>query len=322
MRYYDLTLSEPASGGKQGRVVKQWQTHPGGKFNPGAQNILFDMLVMPFNTFAGNSTITIEGISLDDLRQAQKFTGLQFVLKGGMAAGLPLANPKQAGVIATGTVWQSWGNWHGTEMTLDLVITPTEIYIDEPGNVVINWQKGTPINAALQSSISTAYPNARVNIQIDPGMKLDFDCIGSYSSIIDLLPPLEAAAQQIGKNIYCVYQAGEFLFYDDTYKPAPVQIDFVDLIGQPTWIGVNTMQVMTVLRADIPVGAQIKMPSGFQNIPGLIQNTQAAFPSSNKYQSAFQGTFQVIENRAIGDYRTPDGQSWASIFNCVVNSSA
>ena len=38
----------------------------------------------------------------------------------------------------------------------DLVITPTEIYIDEPGNLVINWQKGTPIKTALENSIKTA----------------------------------------------------------------------------------------------------------------------------------------------------------------------
>jgi len=319
VRYYEIILSEPTPDGKQGRIVKQWQSHPGGKYDPGAQNIMFDMLVMPFGVFAGNSTITIEGISLNDLQQAQKFTGLQFSLKAGMAQGLPLANPRQAGLIATGTVWQSWGNWQGTEMTLDLVITPTEIYIDEPGNVVINWMKGSPLKSALETSIKTAYPRAKINVQIDPNMILDFDCVGSYASIIDLMPTLEAAAAQVGKNIYSVYQAGTILIYDDTYKPSPISIDFVDLVGQPTWIATNTMQVTTVLRADIYVGAQIKMPAKFQNIPGLIQTAQDSYPSSNKYSSAFQGTFQVLENRAVGNFRTPDGQSWVSIFNCVVS---
>jgi hypothetical protein len=319
VRYYEIILSEPTKDGKQGRIVKQWQSHPGGKYDPGAQNIMFDSFVMPFDTFYGNSTITIEGISLDDLKQSQKFTGLQFSLKAGMAQGLPLANPRQAGLIATGTVLQSWGNWQGTEMTLDLVITPTEIWVDQPGNLVLNWMKGTPIKSALETSIHTAYPRAKIDVQVDPNMLLDFDCVGSYSSIISLMPVLKSAAAQIGKNIYSVYQAGTFLFFDDTYKPKPIPIDFVDLVGQPTWIATNTMQVTTVLRADIYMGAQIKMPAKFQNIPGLIQTTQDSWPSSNKYDSAFKGTFQVLDNRSVGNFRSPDGQSWVSIFNCVVS---
>lgn len=322
MRYYEITLSEPTPDGKQGRVVKKWQSHPSGKYDPGAQNIIFDVLTMPFGTFAGNSTITIEGISLSDLRQATQFTGLQFVMKAGMAKGLPLANPKQAGLIATGTVWQSWANWQGTEMALDLVITPTEIYIDEPGNLVINWQKGTPIKTALENSIKTAYPKASIDIKIDPSFVLDFDCVGSYASIIDLMPILEMAATQVGRNIYSVYQGGKILFYDDTYKPSPISIEFIDLIGQPSWIGVNTMQLSTVLRADVFIGAQIKMPKGYASTPGLVVSAAAAFPSSNKYESAFKGTFQVIESRAAGNFRSSDGQAWMSIFNCVITGNA
>jgi hypothetical protein len=50
--------------------------------------------------------------------------------------------------------------------------------------------------------------------------------------------------------------------FDKTYQPSSIAIQFTDLIGQPTWIEPNTMQVKTVMRADLQVGSIITMPQG------------------------------------------------------------
>lgn len=320
MRYYDLTLSTQATAGAAYRVVKQWTSHPNGKYDPGAQNIEFDMPITPFTTPSGNSTIIIEGISLSDLQQDRQFTGLNLELKAGMGSGLALSNPLQAGTIATGTVWQSFGNWQGTEMALSLIITPSEIYIDSPGNVILNWRKGTKLSTALKQTFATAYPNNKVVMNISDTLVANQDVIGMYASVSDLAQPVADITGHMGHRVFITYHAGNFLIFDDTYKPAPIEIQFVDLVGQPTWIDVNIMQVKLIMRSDISVGARIKMPKGLQNAPGLVLTTGTSLPSSVKYKSAFQGEFQIVEARQVGNFRTPDGTSWVTILNCAVTN--
>lgn len=313
MRYYDLLLTTSA-----GALVKRWTSHPAGKFDSASQNIEFDMLVTPFTTPSGNSTIIIEGVSLSDLQQDKQFTGLNLELKAGMGKGLPLSNPLQAGTIATGQVWQSFGNWQGTEMALSLIVTPSEIYIDSPGNVVLNWRKGTKLSTALAQTFATAYPNTKLVMNISDTLVANQDVIGMYASVTDLAKPILDVTEHMGHSVFITYHAGSFLVFDDTYQAAPIEIQFVDLVGQPSWIDVNIMQVKLIMRSDIAVGSRITMPKGFQNAPGLILTTGTSLPSSVKYKSAFQGQFQVIEARQVGNFRTPDGASWVTILNCAV----
>ncbi len=103
MRYYDITLTPQGSS----TPIKEWTSHPNGNYNPSAQEIEFDILTAPFGTPVGAQAITIYGISLQDLTNAQQFAGMSITISAGMKAGLPLANPKQSGVILVGTVWQA-----------------------------------------------------------------------------------------------------------------------------------------------------------------------------------------------------------------------
>lgn len=43
-------------------------------------------------------------------------------------------------------------------------------------------------------------------------------------------------------------------------KQNPIQIEFTDLVGQPTWIAFGVMSVVCVMRADIQTGDHILMP--------------------------------------------------------------
>ncbi|WP_293600719.1 hypothetical protein [Polynucleobacter sp. 39-46-10] len=315
MRFYDLTVTD------NGRIVKQWRSHPNGIYDPGAQNIEFDMIVTPSSTPSGGQIITIEGVSLNDLQQAQKYTGLTFVLSAGMAAGLPLANKSQQGIISGGFIFQSFGNWEGTEMTLTFFVYPSEYYFNNPANFTLNWIKNTPFSDALKQTIGGVYKKSKININISGDLKLPYDCVGFYGTLDDLAQFVLQISTEMNHPVYIVPQANEINIFDDTYKPDPVPIAFTDLIGQPTWISPNVMQVKTVLRADIISGSYINMPEKFQNIPGLISTRTDSMPSSMKYNSAFLGKFYVIEMRHIGNYRSPDGSGWATIMNCAVEGT-
>jgi hypothetical protein len=314
-RYYDLVLTNSAS---PAQVIEEWASHPKGVFDPGALNIQFDILITPYDTPSGGQTITVEGISLSDLQQGTEYAGLNFSLKAGMAKGLPLANPTQAGLIAYGFIFQSFAKWVGTEMNLNFVVYPGAYTINQPGNLVLNWTAGTPLSSAIRQTLSTAYPGIPININISPNLVLDYDQVGYYANLNNLAQTVSSISQGLGHQVYITFQNGALNVFDDTYKPTPIQIQFTDLIGQPMWIQSQIMQVALVMRADIQVGSYITMPKGFQNLPNFINTAGASLPSSFKYKSAFQGNFQVVEMRQLGDYRAADGQQWVTIINCAV----
>ncbi|MDE3023863.1 MAG: hypothetical protein KGI54_18760, partial [Pseudomonadota bacterium] len=110
---------------------------------------------------------------------------------------------------------------------------------------------------------------------------------------------------------------GTLTAYDYSTIPNPVQLSFSDMVGQPTWIGNDIMQVKVVMRADINVGRLIEMPKGLQGTPGIVLTSEASSPSFYKYKSLFQGKFYVQSMRHIGNFRSSDGASWVTVMNCV-----
>ncbi|WP_244126833.1 hypothetical protein [Burkholderia gladioli] len=318
MRYYDISIT-PAGSTKP---FRQWTSHPNGTFDPGALNVEFDIPVAAYGAPLGGQSVLIEGVPLADLLQAQQFAGMNFSMKGGMKAGLPLANPKQAGPLVGGQIFQSFGNWEGTEMTLDLVLNPGVYTLDQPGNIVLNWKAGSALAQALQQTFSVAYPSMSVSINISNELVQSHDEVHRCSTLEELAQLLQDITKGsfFGagyEGVQLSIQAGQITVWDDTYEPNTVQLAFTDFIGQPTWIEPNVMQVKLVLRADIQLGTTLKMPQGLQSTPGIVLTSAASLPSSLKYKSAFQGSFSVIEQRHIGNFRAPDGASWATVINCT-----
>lgn len=316
MRYYDLNIAPV--GAKV--PFRRWTSHPNGVFDPGALNVEFDMPLSTYDTPMGMQTITVHGISLQDLTNAQQFVGMQIVMKAGMQAGLPLANPKQAGTILVGQVFQSFGNWEGTEMTLDFVVTASIYGPTSPGNLVLNWTAGMELSTALLNCFAVAYPTYPTVINISSNLVAPEDHKGFYTSLDSLASWLrQYTSDQLLNTVYIAIQGGKIQIFDSLYSPPPTQLAFADMIGQPTWIAPNIMQVKTVMRADMVLGGILKMPQGLQNQPGIVLTSAKSYPSNEKYQSAFQGTFKIIQLRQVGNFRTPDGASWATILNCSVN---
>ena len=318
-RYYSLELTPSGAT----TPIRTWTSHPNGVYDPAALQIEYDALVGPYGTPSGGSTITLHGIPLQDLTQAQQFAGMTLELKAGMKAGLPLVNPAQAGTILKGQVFQSFGNWQGIEQTLDFVVIPSAYTTDNPGNFVLTWRAGMSLSDALLQTLDVAYPDTPISINIGS------DLVQSYDEI-HVCGTLDELSQLVGDITEGVFddrvqigiQGGQIVVWDSTYSPGPIQINFTDLIGQPTWIGINTMQIKTVARADLQMGGIIRMPKGLQNAPGFVTTTQAAtLPAGVKYKTTFQDNFSVLELRQIGNFRAPDAAQWATIINCVVQAN-
>ncbi|MDE2469453.1 MAG: hypothetical protein KGL35_12080, partial [Bradyrhizobium sp.] len=165
---------------QSGKLVKEWTSHPGGVFDPHALNITFDVPVTLGGSPVHQPTIIVEGVSLQDITNAQQYSGTvqngqivggtNLVLRGGMQAGLPLANPDQAGLLVQGTVFQSWGNWIGTDMALTLLIVPTIYRYNAPGNIVFTWNVGQTLQAALQQTLGIAFPNTKVTYRLSDSL--------------------------------------------------------------------------------------------------------------------------------------------------------
>jgi hypothetical protein len=282
--------------------------------------IEFDAFVYGSDQPAGGTTITLHGVSLSSLQQAQQFANGTLILKGGMGKGLPLTNPAQSGVLFSGSIQQSFGNWTGTEMTLTFVVYASDKTLDVPGAFVLNWPSGTPLSKSISNTLSSVFGSVKQNIQISSSLVLPNNEIGFYSTLEQYSSAIMALTTGfLGVDypgVSIAFNAGVFEVSDQTITPTPTTLVFTDLMGQPAWLAVKTMQVKTVLRADLQIYNTIKMPVGLQNAPGIVNTAAESQPSYNKYQSTFQGVFGIRSVRHVGNLRDPSGDSWVSIFNC------
>ncbi len=315
MRYYALIVSNPA-----GQTMAQWSSQNNGAFDPGAHQIEFDIPIAAFATPLGAASIKLWGPKLKDIAQVSDFNGMDLRLYGGMTNGLPLANPAQQGELIRGTIWQAYGNWIGTEMTLDFVVNASGVSLDKPGNIVLNWTAGTPLASAIAQTLTTAFPTLKQQINISPNLILAHDEKGYWPTLEGFAQFLENVTVGLFGNTYIGVQValrqGTFVVYDGSSQTNPIQIAFTDLVGQPTWVGQQLCQITTVMRGDIQVGNYIKLPTGF--IAGVgsvvtLPNTTTQYGD----RSAFQGTLFVQEMRHTGSFRDPDGRSWVTTMNCA-----
>lgn len=314
-RYYEMVITPKGST----TPFRTYTSHPNNIYDPAALNIEYDALVGPYGTPSGASTVTVYGIPLQDLTQAQQFAGMTLELKSGMRAGLPLVNPAQAGTILKGTIFQSFGNWEGVDQTLDFVVIPGIYTVDNPGNILLDWSAGMSLADALKQTFAIAYPGFAVSMNISGDLVQNHDephICGTLDQLAQIVGDITEGV--FDNRVTIGIQAGQIIVYDGTYKPGPVQLNFNDFVGQPTWIGVNTIQTKMVARADLQMGAIVKMPQGLQNAPGYIKTNSGAYPSSIKYQTTFQNNFIISELRQIGNFRSSDAAQWSTIANCIV----
>jgi len=351
MRYYSIKITNPSDGslisapGFAGLLGNSsYTSFVNGQTLPGALNVEIDCPIIDAATSQGFALLRIWGISLAEIAQANNLINKNITVFAGMQRGLPLANPAQSGQITSGFIYQCFGNWIGTDMTLDFVISPGSASGTNPGgigtlaapkNFTLNWQGGAPLGPALQNCLQTAFPGYTVNVNINSGIvRPSGDSpVGFYSTLEQLAQDVRTMSKSIIKTTG--YAGVRIVLYGTTINVADsassstsssssassstssssssnsTAIAFQDLIGQPTWIESPNIQLKTVMRADLKIWSKITLPQT------LIQNTSQANSNIVNQKVNFQGGFYVVSLRHVGNFRQPSADAWVSIIEAA-----
>jgi hypothetical protein len=320
MRYYSLVITD-----QNGNLVRSAALAPlgapatytsfvNGQSLANALNIELDISSVPYSTPIGAGLVRVWGIGLGEIAQASNLNGFNISVYGGMQKGLPLANPAQSGLLMEGSIQQAFGNWIGTSQTLDLILQPFVGEVAAPKNLVFNWVAGTPLADAIATTLAAAFPGYTIEVAISANLVINYTQPGYYQSLFQFASFINGLSASViggdytGVNI--VITGTTVRVYDSTVPKPTIQVAFQDLIGQPTWIDALTIQAKCVMRADIAVGDMIKLPP-------TLATSSAQSLSQFRNQSAFQGTFQVVQVRHAGNFRQPDAASWVTVINAV-----
>lgn len=357
MRFYQIEITDP-NGGASPIIFTSWVQNPtfpssafGARSDLGALNVNFDLQVVPYSTPRGASMIEIWGIDLATISQANDLNNRLIKVSAGFKPGLPLAtfaSRNQSGPILSGFILQAFGNWIGTNMTLNLVVSPGEPPAQAPGppasarqssiapairpptgtlfqpiNGVFDMPAGMPVSTAIRNFLTTALPSFTIrSININPDFTLPGDQRGVYRTLsqfnewINRFSRIEAnRALYSGINIR-IEPGNQIVVYDNSGTSTNVEISFVDLIGQPTWIEPFTIQFKCPMRADLQVGYTVTMPPGYYSILPNQPGGPGIMP--NRSRTAQQGKTTIKELRHVGNFRQPDANSWVTVATCVL----
>lgn len=311
MRYYKIVVGS-----------RTFTSYEGGKNLPGALDVELDIPIFAYAQPAGAAIVKIWGVSIKDISQASDFNNMKISVEGGFQKGLPLANPAQAGLLAKGKVFQAFGNWVGTDQSVDLIFYGDVGRDDDPKNIVLNWKKGTKMKDAVQSTLSTAFPDFSIDVKIKDGLVIQADEPGYNGKLSDFARYLNGVSKQIIKDpnypgVDIALSDDKLLVYDGSTPPTATKIEFKDMIGQPTWINPRTVQTKLAMRKDLIVGGQIKFP------PALVTTsvgTTSPFGPSAK--SIFQGEFAISKVRHVGNFRQSDASSWVTVVDAYSTTAA
>ena len=311
-RYYDINIG--------GGLLRY--TSPDGDAN-GGLNVEIDITVLPNDVTSSNSFVRVWGIPLEQLGPNYNLINEPVSVSGGFSAGLSLAKPQQRGILGTGQIFQSFGNWIGTDMTLDLVFlpgvtaptsagpNPTSV----PKNIVLNWKKGQSLAQPLRQALQTAFSSIPIGaLNISSKLIAVQDQIGYHANLDQFALYVRRITQDIiNDNRYpgvsIAVNGGKFVIDDGTSPQAfNGKIAFEDLIGQPTWIASKMIQWKCPMRADIKWGDTVTLPAG------PVTYGPFSYPGINQ-QVLFKGKFQVTKIRHVGNFRQPDAASWVTIFD-------
>ncbi|MFL9915055.1 hypothetical protein PQR75_06565 [Paraburkholderia fungorum] len=125
-------------------------------------------------------------------------------------------------------------------------------------------------------------------------------------------------------GVMMTLQDSTITIQDGTTRTEPKLLNFDDLIGQPSWTDVATIQVTCIMRGDIKPGNYVTLPNGPLTITPNAQTSTVGPPAVGsintqlKNQSAFQGTFLCTVVRHVGNSRDGQGTSWVTTLDLLV----
>lgn len=288
--------------------------------DPNALNVELDLPISTEAIPKSGAFARVWGIDLPTLLNAKILNNQPIKVYGGMQPGLPLANPAEQGLLVQGTIFPAFGNWVGVDMTLDLTIrgpfgTPNNY---KPANVIHNWPQNTPLSSSIQNTLSRAFPQYTPQINISPNLKLNYndwgfyETIGQYATYIQNISRTIMGGVKNYLGVRMAAQGSKIVVFDGTQSSGAKQISYTDLIGQPVWTGINTIQFKCVMRGDININDMVTMPPTLATLTAS-SGTAVGGAASN----LIQGTFRVMQIRHTGNFRQPDWPSWCSTFDAV-----
>lgn len=335
MRYYRIEISDPATK----RVISppgfaglldgaSYTSFVNGKNLPNAWDVELDIPVIGQATPQGGALCRIWGVSLQEIGQANNLNGKNISIFGGMQKGYPLANPRQAGLLVRGYIFQAFGQWIGVDQYLDLVIYPGSATgsapggtgtVEAPKNLVLNWKAGTTLNDAIATTLKTGFPDYKQTINLSASIVRQNDEVGFFPTLEQLGKYVLQTSLDVVKTKG--YQGATVVLSGDTIlvtdgssgQGAAKKIAFTDLIGQPTWIEAPNISIKTVMRADLNVWDQIELP------PTITTNSQQGNSSLVNQRAAFQGGFRIVSLRHVGRFRQPTADAWVSVAEATPN---
>jgi hypothetical protein len=127
MRYYSIVIAgAPGSFPPRYDGGAQWGTEFNGQYDPGAQQVEFQIEEFRPNFPSADSTLTIHGVTFQQIKDTGFLIGLPISIYGGMRPGLPIATAQsvKAGLLMQGQILRAWGNWIGTEMSIGMTFAP------------------------------------------------------------------------------------------------------------------------------------------------------------------------------------------------------
>jgi hypothetical protein len=197
-----------------------------------------------------------------------------------------------------------------------------------PKNISFDWKAGTPLAQACQVSLQDAFPDMVIDVsKISPNLVLPNDQPGFYQSLKQIANYLGVVSKSIGPTTATrrpysgvnIYVSGNSIIAMDNSGPItnPKQIKFTDLIGQPAWRGLNTINFNVVMRGDLQIG-------DFISLPPTIITSQPQTGARLRQNSVFTGLCQIAGDQAcirhVGSSRQPQGQAWmTTVFATVLN---
>jgi hypothetical protein len=323
MRYYEITISPSDQTTVSFEPITFSSLNKDGSFNGSALGIDIDIFQASYNQPAQNGYIKIKGVDFRQIGQTAYLNFAKIKVSLGMSKGLPYAKEQQKGLVIDGTILQCFGNWIGTEVSLDLVIGPATYNPNATVNLTGTWTQGDTLEKVVRTMLSNAYKDKNnvsvpingsfgANLKYTETRALSYPNLQAFSKqVYDFSKQIEKSPNYLGAQITST-ATGFYLFDGVLSTQKDKRIEFEDIIGNLTWRDVATIQAKTTMRADLNLGDIISFPKGTPAL-NVVNNY-----SQYRNDLSFQGKFQITQLRHVGSSRQPDGNSWCTVIDAVI----
>ena len=322
MRYYRITVT-PQQGSFAG-IPLTFTTidsvTPYGNYS--ALQVELDIMQAFLHQPQQLGLVRIKGVVYSDISQASDYNGARIQVWVGMSLGLPLANASQQGLILDGTVFQAFGNWQGTNVSLDLVVGPSSFANnnENPANLSWTWYKDTTLQESINQTLSNAYKDIKITGIISPNLKAIQTQTNIFTNLTSFAQNIKGISKsykiQENYNGVNMVATNNGVFLDDgTVSSTNFSlVNYEDLIGNITYISAAQIQAKIVMRGNLQLLNYIQFPKGS---PVATVDTKNPL---NFYRNEipFKGIYQISQIHHMGNSRQADANSWVTVLNCFI----